>query len=283
MANFKGQNCLLNSYFVPEVFRAQRRPMAHTLQKFLTDARLNRMQAIASTRSRFVLPVFESTNHCHNISAVLRTVDALGFQDAFFVYTDMEHTRFRINDSVERGSADWLFCRRLSEIDECAAALKKNDYQIALVSLPSFFRTSKFFKHDLPHYTAHDLQKNDVQKKLSQKRLAIVFGNEKSGVSEQWGQWADMYVSVDMHGFVESLNVSVCAGILLHELRRYVDKPIGIPEANVMLSEDEKEFVLEHWIARNSENGEIILQREMPQVIEYFRWQKHFSSKLLID
>lgn len=92
-----------------------------------------------------------------------------------------------------------------------------------------------------------------------------------------------MYVSVDMHGFVESLNVSVCAGILLHALRRYVDHPVGNPVANVKLGDDEKKFVTEHWIAANVENAEIILNRKQPQLIEYLRWQRQYASRLLID
>lgn len=267
---------MLFSYAIPPHFRQLHYPLINIFSPFLTDERLTRMKNVVKKRSRFLLPVFEATNHAHNISAVLRSSEAFGWQDSFFVYNDMDNTRFRISDSVERGSAEWLFRKRFSSIPECAELLKSNGYHIALVSLPDFFRTSIYFKHELPHYSTFDLQQQQLQNELSQKRIALVFGNEKHGVSEEWGPWADFYVSIGMHGFVESLNMSVCAGILMHAFRQWVDHPVS-QNANIKISEDEQNFILEHWICKNIESGQKILDRTAPDLIDYFLWQRKFT------
>jgi tRNA(Leu) C34 or U34 (ribose-2'-O)-methylase TrmL len=51
-------------------------------------------------------------------------------------------------------------------------------------------------------------------------RVAVVFGNEHRGVSDEMRELADGTFAVPMVGFVESLNVSVAAAVTLHVLRR---------------------------------------------------------------
>lgn len=45
---------------------------------------------------------------------------------------------------------------------------------------------------------------------------AIVVGNEGSGISEEALELSDLYCSIPMNGMVDSFNVSVAAGILMH-------------------------------------------------------------------
>ena len=42
---------------------------------------------------------------------------------------------------------------------------------------------------------------------VGENRIALVSGNEKLGLAEEWAQYADGYLHVEMNGFVESLNV----------------------------------------------------------------------------
>ena len=51
------------------------------------------------------------------------------------------------------------------------------------------------------------------------KPTAIVFGNEKDGVSQEMLDAADQAVIIPMSGFAQSFNVSVAAAITLHEAR----------------------------------------------------------------
>ena len=51
-----------------------------------------------------------------------------------------------------------------------------------------------------------------------EKPLAILFGNEHAGVSEDWSRFVDVYFTIPMMGLVESMNISVCAAITMHHL-----------------------------------------------------------------
>ena len=51
-------------------------------------------------------------------------------------------------------------------------------------------------------------------------RLAIVFGNEGNGVSEEWLRDADQKLRIPIYGRAESLNVSASAAVLLYEVAR---------------------------------------------------------------
>lgn len=257
-------------YVIPNELQDALGALETQLGPFLTQERLTRLRQVVSSRTRRVLCVFESTNHSHNISAVMRTIDAFGFQDIFFVYTDLENTRFRVKDSVERGSADWLTVRRSSNIEETARFLKTNGYKILLVSLPSFERTSEFFQRNLPHFCVSENKDSEVQQLLQEDPIALVFGNEKYGVHSQWTSFADGYISVGMHGFVESLNLSVCAGILLHELRKHLEVAFcKNREANLLLSDVEKNLVMETWLSRDLLSAPDILRRKAPHLLNY--------------
>lgn len=252
-------------YFIPRSLQSDFMRVHAALSPFITPERHARLRNIVSKRARRVAAVFESTHHSHNISAVLRTMDAFGFQDAFFVYSP-DLMRFRFKDSVERGSSNWLSSRRAPDIATCARALKASGYKIALVSLPGFCRTSDHFDANLPSFGVQEFGSDLFMRALSDARLALVFGNEMHGVGEPWVEHADMYVHVDMFGFVESLNVSVCAGILLQRLREKLCAPVG----DASLAEHERALLLEHWVARSCVNGLDILRASHPDWVAYF-------------
>jgi tRNA (guanosine-2'-O-)-methyltransferase len=213
------------------------------------------------------MPVFESTHHSHNISAILRTADAFGFQDVGFVYNQPE-MKFRISDSVERGSSTWLCARRTNSISHCATVLKSSGYKIFLVSLPSFARTSTHYESTLPSFAAHEIGSETFQHVVNGHRIALVSGNEKYGISEEWVPFADGYLHVGMNGFVESLNVSVCAGILLHALRTQW----LLPRGGELLTEGEQNLMVEHWIARSCQNARQVMERNAPLLLPWFEF-----------
>lgn len=254
-------------YFIPTDLQGDFGQVRKVLSRMLTTERIERFFQIAARRSRGVMPVFESTHHCHNISAVLRTAEAMSFQDVSFVY-NQPAMKFRIHDSVERGSGEWLSVRRTNSIASCARSLKDSNYKIFLISLPSFARTSGHYQRHLPSFTAHDIGSPNFLSVLENYRIAVVSGNEKYGISEEWTQWADGYLHVEMAGFVESLNVSVCAGILLESLRSK-----WLPKATPhSLSPAEQELLVEHWIARSCQNARHIIEHENPNLLPWFEF-----------
>lgn len=254
-------------YFIPTDLQGDFGCIQDVLSNVLTENRIVRFQAVAASRTRAVMPVFESTHHSHNISAVLRTADAFGFQDVSFVYHQPD-MKFRISDSVERGSSTWLCARRTNSIQDCATVLKASGYKIFLVSLPSFARTSSHYESALPSFAAHEIGGRNFNEVVNDHRIALVSGNEKYGISEDWVAFADGYLHVEMNGFVESLNVSVCAGILLHALRTQW----LLPHGGRLLSEGEQNLLVEHWISRSCQNAREVVERNAPLLLPWFEF-----------
>jgi tRNA (guanosine-2'-O-)-methyltransferase len=252
-------------YFIPSDLQVHAGAIQNVLSHLLTEARLARFKSVAKSRTRAIMPVFESTHHCHNISAVLRTADAFGFQDVSFVY-NQQNMKFRTHDSVERGSSSWLTARRTTSIASCAQVLKASMYKIFLVSLPTFARTADHYNDSLPSFSSQQIGSDLFNQVVGSNRIALVSGNEKLGLSQEWAPYADGYLHVDMNGFVESLNVSVCSGILLHDLKT---RWLGRVRSSELLYH-EKRLLIDHWISKSVPNARQVVERTHPRLLTWF-------------
>ena len=67
---------------------------------------------------------------------------------------------------------------------------------------------------------AADVSGEPIRSATPPERLALIVGNEGSGLSSQSRMRADRFVALPIASTVESLNVAVAAGILLYELDR---------------------------------------------------------------
>ncbi|MBX9839946.1 TrmH family RNA methyltransferase [Silvanigrella sp.] len=254
-------------YFIPEQLRNDFGKINAALRGFFTDARIGKMEKIAQIRSRQVLTVFENTHHAHNISAILRTIDSFGFLDLFFLYSNKE-MRFKAADTIDRGASQWLMPKRINTVEECAHILKNSGYKIALVSLPDFSRTSEHYMDKIPSFPSNSFHSNEFKNFIGDQKIALIYGSELHGVSPEWKNYADMYVSVQMYGFTESLNVSVCAGIILQTLR----ESLSIHQPNFLLSKQEQNLILEHWIAKTCPNAFEYISTRQPDLLKWFEF-----------
>lgn len=255
------------AYDVPEPLSKYPGTIASLLLPLLSKERSERISSGLAQRRRDVLCVFENTHHSHNVSAVLRTIDAMGFVETIFAYTNSS-MRFRQRDSVERGSSQWLISRRSNSIVETGEALRRAGYRLLLVSLPSFATTATSYRQDLPQFTVDAVGTPAFHEFLLGKPIALVFGSELNGVSPDWLGCADGYLSIRMSGFVESLNMSVCAGIILHALRAR--------GAEQML-QFEQSLLLDYWIARSTTNASRTLLSLRPDLSDYLNFVRSGS------
>ena len=264
-------------YFIPEHLRNDFGKINAALRGFFTDARITKMENIALKRSRQILTVFENTHHAHNISAILRTIDAFGFLDLFFLYSN-PGMRFRTADTIDRGASQWLMPKRINSVEECARILKESNYKIAIVSLPDFSRTSEHYSDKIPSFPSNTFQSEEFKNYIGNQKIALIFGSELHGVSPEWKNHADMYVSVQMYGFMESLNVSVCAGIIIQSLRESISKN----QQNFLLSKQEQDLILEHWIAKMCPNAYSYISSRMPELLNWFEFVRagHFFQPI---
>ena len=165
-----------------------------------TPKRTELFTRIAAARQRGLIVVLEDIHDPHNAMAILRTCDAFGIQEIYFIFEqETEFNPNAIGKSSSSSANKWLTFRKFTSTEQCINELKTKKYSICATALSS---------------TAIPL--GDVP--IETDQLAIVFGNEHRGISETVIQKADWLVQLPMYGFVQSLNVSVTAGIVLYDI-----------------------------------------------------------------
>ncbi len=257
------------SFFIPENFKNQIGELTEFLKSMCTQNRYEKFLNVLSNRSKNVITVFENTHHAHNISAIIRSVDSFGFMNILFLYS-LENMKFRASDSIDRGSSQWLFIQHKNKISETADYLKNSGYKIACVTLPDFSRTSQNYLHHIPAFSTNELNSKKFTECLKESKIALIFGSELIGISEEWKNYVDLYIYVDMYGFSESLNVSVCAALILQSLRNFFEKN------NCLLkyTEIEKKIIMDYWMSRDYLHSETLIQNKKKELFDYYLFVK---------
>lgn len=165
-------------------------------------SREEKIRAVAAARHAGVRLVLEDIHDPHNAAAILRTCDALGIQEAWFVFSVEKRYNPRKVGKVSSSSANkWLTFRVFDSTRACFDALAKDEY----ASLGSVLDTDKTLD-------AYPVERH--------ARMALWVGNEHRGLSEDARGGVDALVRFPMRGMVESLNVSVAAAVMLADIVR---------------------------------------------------------------
>lgn len=209
------------------------------LEPLLLPRRIRRMRDVLATRSDHVAFVFERMVDPHNLSAVLRSLDAISFQDVHLI---APQERVVLSRGITQGTERWLSVQAHEDTAGCCAALRGRGYRI-------------YASHVVPDRGV-PLQELDVS-----RPLALVFGNEHAGVSEEVLAQADERFHIPMHGFVESLNLSVAAAISAHHLRGRMDAlAAASPDpARFLLSPARQRALYARWLYRSVRHADRIL------------------------
>lgn len=171
--------------------------VVRVLEPLVTDARRARLREVIDRRLASVAVVFDAPYDPHNGAAVVRSCEAFGVQALHVV--ERQGTPFLVAKSVARGAEKWIDVASHARASEAIAWACESG--MALV--------------------AADVQGTVEPERLAQMpRVAVVLGNEREGVREELMRACDLRVRVPMRGFVESLNVSVTAAILLYAATR---------------------------------------------------------------
>ena len=165
-----------------------------------TTRRQERIHAIVARRQPTVTVVLEDVHDGHNVSAVLRSCDAIGMLDVHLVYDRDTPPRGAFHPGTSASAAKWITPHFHESIESCYASLRQSGHWIFATALSQ---------------TSLDLYRLDLT-----EPVALVFGNEQRGISEQARDLADGCVHIPMHGMVESLNISVACAVSLFEVMR---------------------------------------------------------------
>ncbi|MEN9350034.1 MAG: hypothetical protein RL372_1012 [Bacteroidota bacterium] len=165
----------------------------------MTPERYNRMLSVIKNRQTNLTVVMENVNDPHNISAVMRTCDAVGIQDLYILNTKIaKHDYFGVKSSSS--AAKWLTVHQFTNVADCFAALRKNYNKIFTTHLSS------------DAVSLYELDFTDS--------VALVFGNEHDGVSEETIAMSDGNFIIPQLGFIQSLNISVACAVSIYEAHR---------------------------------------------------------------
>ena len=162
-----------------------------TLEPLATDERAARIQSVIDQRLDSVTVLLDAPHDPHNGSAVMRSCDAFGIPT---VHVLARVESFMIARRITKGTERWLEVHDHKTPEDAARHLLDRGYELVAT-------------HPQGELTPPDL--------AGIPRLALLLGNEHEGICAELKAHAKRAVRIPMRGFVESLNVSVAAAVLL--------------------------------------------------------------------
>jgi len=168
------------------------------LRKEITERRKEKIISVASARQDSLRLVLENVHDPHNVSAVFRSCDAVGIPKVSLIYNIEKYPK--IGSKSSASAFKWVEKEKFTEVETCYNSLREHGFTILASSLKG---------------TPVNLYDLDLTKKV-----ALVFGNEHRGISDEAVQLADKIFFIPMKGMVQSLNISVAAAVTLYEAMR---------------------------------------------------------------
>jgi tRNA (guanosine-2'-O-)-methyltransferase len=209
------------------------------LKEFVLEERYARFLKVLENRTRHLTIALEDIFQSHNASAVLRSCECLGIQDIHLIENRYS---FEVHPDIVLGSNKWLslyrYNKKKNNTNDCLLSLKKKGYSIVATSP----HTDGFSPSDLP----------------IDKPIALVFGTELEGITNEAKNHADHFLQIPMMGFTESYNISVSAGICLYELSKRIRTSVNL---SWQLRNEEKEILILDWLKKSIKNPQPIIKR----------------------
>jgi tRNA (guanosine-2'-O-)-methyltransferase len=163
-----------------------------------SSRRIEKTKRVLAARQPDLTVVMENIHDPHNVSAVLRSCDAVGIMQVQLLYNVEKFPR--IGKKSSSSANKWLTWNKYTTVDECYAALRAEGFRIYATHLGT--RAVSLYDVDLA------------------EKVALVFGNEHRGVSEEAATKADCNIVIPMVGMIQSLNISVACAVSLYEALR---------------------------------------------------------------
>ncbi|WP_427452777.1 TrmH family RNA methyltransferase [Litorimonas sp. WD9-15] len=171
-----------------------------------------RADAIKPYLCKHLIAVLECPRDILNIGTVIRNVNAMGVEKVYIVdpthklpddWQDMRDRRKLASTSVS--AVKWTFVKRFDSTTDCLDHLEKNGFT-SIVTSPHRKGKESLYLHE-GDFTQYP-------------KLAVWFGSEGSGISEEAVERCEMCVAVPMFGMIESLNLGTSSGIVLYEVTK---------------------------------------------------------------
>lgn len=199
----------------------------------LTPERQSKIERVALGRCFDISVVLESVYDRGNISAVMRTAEGLGFSNFHIIET---FEKFKEANRVTQGADKWVETKKWKNTKDFIAYAKAQKIRICVTSLEA----------------AKPIHEVDFS-----TPLALVLGNEKSGISKEIFEAADERVIIPMPGFVQSFNISVAGALCLYQV--YQDRLRRMGRV-ADVTPEQVEILKAHYALRTLDSAEAILK-----------------------
>ncbi|MFZ5470196.1 MAG: TrmH family RNA methyltransferase [Myxococcota bacterium] len=191
-------------------------------EELLLDARKERIEGVLARRTRTLVVVLDRLEDTFNMAAVLRTCEAFGVQEVHVV--ENEKVPFRPNPKVTQGCDKWLDVQRHRDFAACRAGLKARGFALWASAVGEGAQSLYSLRFD--------------------QKVALIFGNERFGVSREVLDGCDGRFWLPMRGFTQSLNISAAASACVSRAISWRVEHLG--EAGD-LSSEEKDALRERF------------------------------------
>ncbi len=205
----------------------------------MTPERAARIEYAAARRQMNMTVVLENVHDPHNIAAVLRSCESVGMTEIYVLYTE-EHLikrGLKVGKRTSAGARKWVDVHLYRDLDRCLKAVKA--------------------KYSLIYGTHLGQSSRSIFEMDFTQCFALLLGNEADGISEKAMQYVDRNIHIPQMGMVQSLNISVSAGVILYEVLRqrmskgmYKDNPTQTEEQGKAIKAD---FYLRHEEGRKGD------------------------------
>ncbi len=193
----------------------------------LLPRRYERLKSVLNKRMSNLTVLIENVEKPHNLSAIIRSCDAVGVLEAYAIFNRKKFLTF---NSTAQGSQKWVKLNQYKKATEAIKILKDKGFNLYGTNL----------NPQSIDYRACDFK----------GPTAFVLGAEKWGISEEASNLMDVHIHIPMRGMVESLNVSVAASALLFEAVRQRQVENLIPESGEGLSKETYKKKIFEWSLR---------------------------------
>ncbi|OLQ78901.1 tRNA (guanosine(18)-2'-O)-methyltransferase TrmH [Photobacterium proteolyticum] len=163
----------------------------------MTPDRFQRIQSVLATRQPDLTVCMEEVHKPNNVSAIIRTADAVGVHKVHAVWPK---EGMRVLSHTSAGARNWVELETHDNMVNAVNTLKEQGMQVLATNLSD---------------TAIDFRDVDYT-----KPTAIILGGEKNGITPEALALADQDIIIPMVGMVQSLNVSVASALILYEAQR---------------------------------------------------------------
>jgi tRNA (guanosine-2'-O-)-methyltransferase len=201
----------------------------------LTPERSHKIKKVLSQRQCNITVVLENVQDPHNIQAVLRTCESVGIAEVYAVNNNGHMT---LDDYVTRASRSankWVPIHYYDDVNSCMQAVRSRYSSV----YAAYLNTASKNVYAMDFTTS----------------IALVFGNERDGITNEMMSCVDGTFIIPQMGFIESLNISVACAVTLYEAFRQKSAAGHYLQNN--LPETTTAELLKFWNVGHSQNGDL--------------------------